>query len=364
MSEEDLPSNESDESDNISKVGEIRQGTRMKYADLKAEIGRCASTGLFKVNYETDSGMKYKGRTRILCKCSAAGKPKSKRQNDNEDDDFNTLPTLFSKSRRRVSLKTGCPWRIVAWCDTKTIGGETKVKVSLINNEHNCNPCEDLLEVVKERCTQPKYIPPRQLDALYTLVRYGSDTRRIRMFIINEGLDLRTDAQSIVNLKLLLLRTGGLPHKLHHQTTDSLEKEITSVCKDNDITKVFTELQRIEQPEGSKIRNALEYTRSKIPGFDYRIRVGENGELLSCIWQTARMRTRLRLYGGLMYLDGKAKANVEEWPIFFPTILDCNGCAHRVGVAVSYVEDGLTTKFVLEQLRSLCPDWYVCTYML
>ena len=58
MSEEDLPSNESDESDNINKVGEIRQGTRMKYADLKAEIGRCASTGLFKVNHETDSGMK------------------------------------------------------------------------------------------------------------------------------------------------------------------------------------------------------------------------------------------------------------------------------------------------------------------
>jgi hypothetical protein len=70
------------------------------------------------------------------------------------------------------------------------------------------------------------------------------------------------------------------------------------------------------------------------------------------------------MYGGLVYLDGKAKTNVEEWPIFFPTILDCNGCAHRVGVAVSYVEDGPTTKFVLEQLRSLCPDWYVCKFML
>jgi hypothetical protein len=176
------------------------------------------------------------------------------------------------------------------------------------------------------------------------------------MFIINEGLDLKTDAQSIVNLKLLLLRTGGLPHKLHQQTIAALEQDVTSVCKENEITKVFTELQRIEQPEGRKIRNSLEYTRSNIPGFDYRVRVGEDGELLSCIWQTARMRTRLRLYGGLLYLDGKAKANVEEWPIFFPTILDCNECAHRVGVAVSYVEDDPTTKFVLEQLQSLCPD--------
>jgi hypothetical protein len=120
---------------------------------------------------------------------------------------------------------------------------------------------------------------------------------------------------------------------------------------------VFAELQRIEQPEGRRIRDALEYTRLQIPGFDYRVRVGKDGELLSCIWQTARMRTRLRMYGDLMYLDGKAKANVEEWPIFFPTILDCNGRAQRVGVAVSYVEDGATTAFILEQLLSLCPDW-------
>jgi ankyrin repeat protein len=357
--DDDERSNDSDESSKKSKVGEIQEGTIMKYADLKAEIARCASDGFFKVNYEKDSGKKYKGRTRILCKCSAAGKPRGKQKKDEEDDDFDTLPTMFSKSRRRVSLKTRCPWRLVAWCNTKTLCGDTMVKVTLISNEHECNPCEELLEVVKERCTEPKYIPPRILEGLYTLVRYGSDTRRIRMFIINEGLDLKTDAQSIVNLKLLMLRTGGLPQKLHQQTTDSLEKEITSVCKDSEITNVFAELQRIEQPEGRKIRNALEYTRSKLPGFDYRVRVGEDGELLSCIWQTARMRTRLRLYGGLLYLDGKAKANVEEWPIFFPTILDCNGCAHRVGVAVSYVEDGATTKFVLEQLRSLCPDWYV-----
>jgi hypothetical protein len=217
----------------------------------------------------------------------------------------------------------------------------------------------ELLEVVMERSTMATNIPESILEKLYTLVRYGSDTRRIRMFILNEGLDLKTDAQSIVNLKLLMLRTGGMPNKLKKQTTTSLGKDITSICKVDEITTMFAELQRIEQPEGRKIRHALEYTRMQIPGFDYRVRVGVDGELLSCIWQTARMRARLRMYGGLVYLDGKAKANVEEWPIFFPTILDCNGCAHRVGVAVSYVEDGQTTKFVLEQLRSLCPVWYV-----
>ena len=69
------------------------------------------------------------------------------------------------------------------------------------------------------------------------------------------------------------------------------------------------------------------------------------------------MRARLRMYGGLLYLDAKAKANVEEWPIYFPTVLDPEGKARRVGVAVSYVEDGPATQFILQQLRDLCPDW-------
>jgi hypothetical protein len=177
------------------------------------------------------------------------------------------------------------------------------------------------------------------------------------MFIINEGLNLKTDAQSIVNLKMLLLRTGGLPQNLNKQTSLSLQRDITSIYKVDEITKLFAQLQRMEQPKGRRIRHALEYTRLKIPGFDYRVRVGKDGKLLACIWQTARMRTRLRMYGGLVYLDGKAKANVEEWPIFFPTIIDCNGRAQRVAIAVSYIEDGPTTTFVLEQLISLCPDW-------
>jgi hypothetical protein len=112
------------------------------------------------------------------------------------------------------------------------------------------------------------------------------------MFLINERLNLKTDAQSIVNLKLLMLRrTGGLPQKLHKHTSTSLQTDITSICKVDEITDVFAELQRIEQPEGLRIRHALEFTRLKIKGFDYRLRVGgEDGELLSCIWMTARMR--------------------------------------------------------------------------
>ena len=45
------------------------------------------------------------------------------------------------------------------------------------------------------------------LASMHALVRYGVDTRRFRMFIIDNKLDLRTDAKSIANLKLLAGRS-------------------------------------------------------------------------------------------------------------------------------------------------------------
>ena len=120
---------------------------------------------------------------------------------------------------------------------------------------------------------------------------------------------------------------------------------------------MFAELLSREIPEVNRIRNALEVARHRIEGFDYRIRVGQDNELLSCIWQTGRMRARLRMYGQIVHLDGKAKANVEEWPIYLPTVIDGDGKLRRVAVALSYVEDGNAASFILRALRSLTPGW-------
>ncbi len=74
---------------------------------------------------------------------------------------------------------------------------------------------------------------------------------------------------------------------------------------------MFADLLKRDIPDAYRIRNALEVARLRIDGFDYRIRVGNDNELLSCIWQTGRMRARLRMYGQILHLDGKANANVE-----------------------------------------------------
>jgi hypothetical protein len=201
---DDEISDASDESDTSSRVGSHVTGSIVKYAKLREDIAHFAAASHFAVNYETDSGKKYKGRTRVLCQCNAAGQAKKKEINKEDDVNLDSFSSVFSKKRRRVSLKTKCPWRIVAWTDTKPLSGDTLVTISLISNVHNCKPCVEQLEVRMEKGAVTKHLPESTLKTLYTLVRYGSDMRRIRMFIINEGLNLNTDAQSIVNLKLLL----------------------------------------------------------------------------------------------------------------------------------------------------------------
>ena len=356
--------------DNVSMTGgenedasfaDIAVGDFINLQALKAKLEEYAEVGHFKINFETDAAAKYKGKTRILCRCSSAGLSRTMRNNnrcknisDNDEEDI--FQKQFSLSRNRKSLKTACPWRIIAWADTKPLCPDTVLSVTKINAVHNCNPSEELRAEALLRTTASNKIPSHVLEQMHSLVRYGVDTKRLRMFIINENLNLPTNAQSIVNLKLLILRAGA-KEQLGNRTVESLRTQVTSIWKKDEITTVFSELLRLEKPDGPRVRNALEYTRSQIPGFDYRVRVGPDGELLSCLWQTGRMRARLRMYGDLLYLDAKAKANVEEWPIYFPTVLDCEGKARRVGVAVSYVEDGPTTQFILQQLRMLCPEW-------
>jgi hypothetical protein len=343
-----------------ASVPGIAVGDFINLQAFKAKIEEYAEVGHFKINFETDAAKKYKGKTLLLCRCSSAGlsrtmRKKNRCKNITDNDEEDIFQTQFSLARHRKSLKTACLWRIIAWADTKPLCPDTVLSGTKMSAVHNCNPSEELRAEALHRTTTSNKIPLHVLQQMHSLVRYGVDTKR-RMFIINENLNLPTDAQSIVNLKLLILRAGA-KEQLGNRTVESLQTQVTPIWKQDDITTVFAELSRIEKPDGPRVRNALEYTRLQISGFDYRVRVGPDGELLSCLWQTGRMRARFRMYGDLLYLDAKAKANVEEWPIYFPIVLDCEGKARRVGVAVSYVEDGPMTQFILQQLRVLCPEW-------
>ncbi len=214
-----LTSMESEGSPGIDLPPTLVEGCTILYADLKEETTCVAEDGNFKVIYETDGAKKYNGRTRIVCKCSASGHPKKRKTNE-DDESMDTFGTLFTKQRRRVSLRIGCPWIVVAWANTKPLSDDTLLTISKVNNVHTCKPSVELLEEVRERTTESKHLPRRTLESLHTLVRYGADTKRIRLFLINERLNLKTDAQSFVNLKLLMLWTGGLPQILHKHTNE------------------------------------------------------------------------------------------------------------------------------------------------
>jgi hypothetical protein len=235
------------------------------------------------------------------------------------------------------SLRTNCPWHITRYADVTPPLPESPIKVTSMKLQHNCKPSSEKVAEITQRSTFPGKISMGVLASMHALVRYGVDTRRFRMFIIDNTLDLRTDVKSIANLKLLVERSFK-DDTIHQYTVRSLQRPIESLCKQDEITSLFANLLNREIPESNRIRNALEVARHRIEGFDYRIRVGDDNELPSCTWQTGRMRARLHMYGQIVHLDGKAKANVEEWPLYLPTVLDCEGKLRRVAAAVSYVE--------------------------
>ena len=93
--------------------------------------------------------------------------------------------------------------------------------------QHNCKPCIGKVAELAQRSTSAGKIPMDILASMHALVRYGVDTRRFRMFIIDNKLDLRTDAKSIANLKLLVGRSLK-DEKLQQCTVLSLQRPIES----------------------------------------------------------------------------------------------------------------------------------------
>jgi hypothetical protein len=324
----------------------ISLGDITTFSELRETITTFAASNNFLVNVHSDSAQKYKGRTRIRFLCKASGRQRKQKTDDATEQ----------RRRKRDSLRTNCLWHITGYVPVTPALPDSPIEVTSMKLQHNCKPCIEKVVEIAQRSTSSGKIPMDILASMHALVRYGVDTRRIRMFIIDNKLDLRTDAKSIANLRLLVGRSFK-DGKLQQCTVLSLQRPIESLCKKDEITSLFADLLKREIPETNRIRNALDVARHRIEGFDYRIRVGNDNELLSCIWQTGRMRARLRMYGQLLHLDGKAKANVEEWPLYLPTIIDGEGKLRRVAVAVSYVEDGNALSFILCALRSLTPGW-------
>ena len=95
---------------------------------------------------------------------------------------------------------------------------DSPIEVTSMDLQHNCKPCIEKVVEIAQRSRSSGKIPMNILASVHALVRYAVDTRRIRMFIIDNKLDLRTDAKSIANLRLLVGRSfkDGKLQQYHH----------------------------------------------------------------------------------------------------------------------------------------------------
>jgi hypothetical protein len=80
------------------------------------------------------------------------------------------------------------------------IRGTDCVELTSVHTAHNCNSTLERSSEMSERSTCPAKVPMKVLNSMQTLIRYGVYTKRLRMFIIDNNLNLKTDTKSIGNL--------------------------------------------------------------------------------------------------------------------------------------------------------------------
>jgi hypothetical protein len=89
----------------------------------------------------------------------------------------------------------------------------------------------------------------------------------------------------------------------------------------------FTELLRKCMQESASTWVALRYldeTKSRVPGFDYRVHYDTDGCPNGIVWMTPDMKMNLLQYGKVIFLDAqKRQYNKSNWPYIGPALKDC-----------------------------------------
>jgi hypothetical protein len=228
---------------------------------------------------------------------------------------------------------------------------------SSFDHTNGCTPGDAQERVLGRVSTSGCKVPVHVLAEMASAMRMHPDTRQIRLLLASHKIKLPADdAQSICNLKLAVAR------KVAKGEIITQDLDLDDDRFHDDLGALFqAEFQRnVEEQTAGEIVSLLEHLRTEIEGFDYRVQAEQQGEKLvarSVIWQTARMRARLRMYGQALFFDGKDKANEERWPIFLHTVVTPNKKIGRGAVGLSLEEDGVALRFMLESMKSMTPGW-------
>jgi hypothetical protein len=217
-----------------------------------------------------------------------AGHPKKKK---------NVADLKSHKTRNRESTKCGCGMKVEFFPEGDAEENEEQeymVVSASFEHTNGCRPGEAQQRILQRVSTSNK-VPVQVLQALVEAMRTHPSTKQIRKFLATYKIKLpANDAQSICNLKLAVarhLRQGKL-------VTQELDLEDDRYL--DDLGALFqAEFKRnVDEQSASEIVSLLEYLRGEIEGFDYRVQVERQGDkkvVRSLIWQTGRMRARLRI---------------------------------------------------------------------
>ena len=169
------------------------------------------------------------------------------------------------------------------------------------------------------------------MSTLLQLVKIGATSRQMRLFLHQHKLThLRMDAQSLLNLKMRVLRASR-QGRLH----DTVEEELVGESNLDDIGHLFATVYSaaseshdpesfnlfVEAVSNSKIQlkvrpefcPQLVQLKAKWQGFDYRIPTNSTNQLTAACWITIRQKERFKDFGDVIFLDFVEGTNAEKF---------------------------------------------------
>jgi len=160
---------------------------------LKQVVNAYAKKRNFLVNWCVEENGDRGPRARASC--SRAGKPRKHAGEAGEAD-----PSMPSSSRKKTSKKCGCRWLVT--CQRPRDAPTEPWTITALELQHTppCNPSEAQFVVMHQK--RGTHVNQAVFDQLCNVIKtMNPTTRQIRSWMNEYCVGLRTDAQSICNLK-------------------------------------------------------------------------------------------------------------------------------------------------------------------
>ena len=247
------------------------------------------------------------------------------------------------------------------------------VKITHVNANHTCKLSSYSFRTAKRISTSAQKIDINALKVVLHCLKLDPHLPSLHLRpLLASCLPLDTDLSKTL---IKTIRRRCMLHLAMDGNTDDMEVDkANKILSSSDITD--EELKALDSPhiienfraiyarimqnssESWKALALLKELRSKLTGFDFRIRFNNEKLPIGIVWMTFTMRQHLLRYGDIIFLDAqKRQYNKLSWPYIGPTIKTNENTIRVVAESIVLSEDISTYQWILESIAEIEPKW-------